>query len=150
MANLWNYILPFKIIFLNQIALPTTSKTVTSKSNPLPFPQRERLHPSSVKSAAAAQPPRWSIAGLQPASSVYLAGVLDAQKGHAHPERGHPDVHLGSKVPSDPSGQVWELDPADQVAPGPGLGGLRVPGQHRAQDVVELHPQRGRWVKYCE
>ena len=85
---------------------------------------------------------------LTPASSVYLAGVLDAQKGHAHPERGHPDVHLGSKVPSDPSGQVWELDPADQVAPGTGLGGLRVPDQHRAEDVVELQPQRGRWVKY--
>lgn len=128
------------MIFLNQISVlhfqPVPPKSAT---------RPPETHPSSVKSAAAAATvPKMKYRRLKPASSVYLAGVLDAQKGHAHPERGDPDVHLGSKVPSDPSGQVRELDPPDQVAPGTGLGGLRVPGQHRAQDVVELQPQRGR------
>lgn len=69
---------------------------------------------------------------------------MDAQEGHAHTERGQTHVHLGSEVSRYTPGQVRELDPADQVAPATGLGHLRVPGQHRAQDVPQLQPQRCR------
>jgi len=48
--------------------------------------------------------------------TVYVAGVLDAQTGHAYLERGHLHVHVRPEVPGDPSGQVGELDAANQVA----------------------------------
>lgn len=69
---------------------------------------------------------------------VYVVGVLDAQTGHAYPERGHPYVYVGSEVPSDPSGQVGELDAANQVATATRFRRIRVPGQHRTEDVTQL------------
>lgn len=45
MANLRNYILPFKIIFLNQIALPTTSNLLLQNPIRSPFPrERDSIH----------------------------------------------------------------------------------------------------------
>lgn len=76
--------------------------------------------------------------------AVYVSGVLDAQTRHAYSERWHLDVHVGPEIPGDPSGQVGELDAADQVAAGARFRRVRVPGQHRAEDVAQLQSQRGR------
>lgn len=50
--------------------------------------------------------------------AVYVSGVLDAQTRYAYSERRHLDVHVGLEIPGDPSGQVGELDAANQVAAG--------------------------------
>jgi len=72
------------------------------------------------------------------ARTFHVAGVLDAQAGHAYPERRYLYVHLGSEVSGDPSGQVGELDVTDQVTARARLRRVRVPGQHRAEDVAQL------------
>lgn len=56
------------------------------------------------------------VANVTTGCTVYVAGVLDAQTGHAYPERGHLHVYVGPEVPGDPSRQVGELDAANQVA----------------------------------
>jgi len=60
--------------------------------------------------------------------TVYVAGVLDAQTGHAHSERGHLHVYVGPEVPGDPSRQVGELDATNQVAAAARFWRIRVPG----------------------
>lgn len=69
---------------------------------------------------------------------LHVAGVLDAQTRHAYLECGHPHVHVGPEVPGDPSGQVGELDAANQVAAAARFRRVRVSGQHRAEDVAQL------------
>lgn len=76
--------------------------------------------------------------------AVYIAGVLDAQAGHAYPERGRSYVHVGPEVHGEPSKQFGELDSANQIAAEARLRRVRVSGQHRAEDVAQLYPQRSR------
>lgn len=70
--------------------------------------------------------------------TVYVTGVLDAQTRYAYLECGHPHVHVGPEVPGDPSRQVGELDAANQIAAAARFRRVRVPGQHRAENVAQL------------
>ncbi|KAJ1530404.1 hypothetical protein ONE63_005312 [Megalurothrips usitatus] len=75
---------------------------------------------------------------------VVCAGVVDPEAGPAHPDGGRAHVHVGPALHRHPAGPLRELDAADPVGAGQGLGHLRVPGQHGAQDEPVLPAQRHR------